>query len=121
MDKYIRYDWEYQLAICISCEIGLPSDWVLRHIRKEHKEMWKVHRKELEEYVEGLILLPLKELEHPTTLRDKIEGITVKDEWVCGWHGCVVVGVSKDWVQTHCREKHGKAAAGEKCLYVGRI
>jgi hypothetical protein len=24
MDRYIRYDWEYQLAICVSCETGLP-------------------------------------------------------------------------------------------------
>jgi hypothetical protein len=121
MERYIRYDWEYQLAICVSCETGLPGGWVLRHIRKDHKETWKAHRKDLEEFVEGLTLLPPQELEHPTMLREKVDGITVKDGWVCGWHGCVAAGVSKHWVQRHCRERHGKAAVGEKCLYKGRI
>ena len=121
MARYIRYDFEHHLAICISCESGLPSGWVLRHFRKEHKETWKEHRPEVEKYVEGLTLLPPKELKHPTTIRAKVDGITVKEGWICGWHGCVVAGVSKDWVQTHCREKHGKAAAGEKCVYKGKI
>jgi hypothetical protein len=121
MDLYIRYDWEYQLAICVSCETGVPGGYVLRHIRTQHKETWKAHCKELKEYVEGLTLLPPKELGHPTTLCEKVVGIGVKDGWICGWQGCAVAGVSKDWVQTHCRETHGKAAVGERCWHEGRI
>jgi hypothetical protein len=121
MDRYIRYDWEYQLAICVSCGTGLPGGHVLRHIGKEHKETWKAHRKELEKYIKSLTLMPPKELGHPTTVCEKVEGIIVKDGWVCGWRGCTIAGVSKDWVQTHCRETHGRAAAAERCLYKGRI
>jgi hypothetical protein len=65
MDRYIQYNWEYQLAICVSCETGLPGGHVLRHIGKEHKETWKAHGKELEKYIKSLTLTPPKELGHP--------------------------------------------------------
>jgi hypothetical protein len=76
--------------------MGSPSSYVLHHISEGHKETWKAHCRELKEHVEGLTLLLLRELQHPTSPCEKVNMIAVKDGWVCGWHGCIVVGVSKD-------------------------
>jgi hypothetical protein len=121
MEQYIRYDMEYQLAICVACKSGLPSGNVLRHMSEEHKETWKVHRVELKEYIARLRLLPPNRLERPTNICEAVEGIAVKDGWICGWQGCTVAGVSRDWIVKHCQKDHGKEAAGEKSWYEGRI
>jgi Orsellinic acid/F9775 biosynthesis cluster protein D len=121
MERYIQYNDEYELAICVACQTGLPNGYVLRHMSEQHKETWKAFQKELREYVGGLSLLPPKELKYPIGPCERVEAISVKDGWICGWHGCIEGAVTKKWVETHCRNNHGKEAAGEKCWYQGRI
>src|SRR5580698_5725241 len=121
MERYIRYDAEYELSICVTCESGLPSTRVLRHMSEDHKETWRAHRKELKTYVDGLTLVPPHELEFPTGVGEVVEGIASKDSWICGWQGCMVAGVSRDWVVKHCVKTHGKEEAKEKKVYEGRI
>jgi hypothetical protein len=31
--QYLRYDGEYNLAICIKCEYALPSEWIAPHFK----------------------------------------------------------------------------------------
>ena len=35
--QYLRYDGEYNLAVCIKCEYGLPREWIASHFKKVHK------------------------------------------------------------------------------------
>jgi hypothetical protein len=121
MERYLRYNAEYELAICVACESGLPSTGVLRHMSEEHKETWRAHRKELKTYVDGLTLVPPHELEFPTGVCEVVEGIASKDGWICGWQGCMVAGANRDWVVKHCVKAHGKEAAKEKKAYEGRV
>jgi hypothetical protein len=37
MDKYLRFDKEFGVAICIACESGVEE----RHFANRHKETWK--------------------------------------------------------------------------------
>jgi hypothetical protein len=121
MERYLRYDAQYELAVCVACESGLPSTRVLRHMREDHNETWKAHREELKIYVGGMTLVPTNALQSPVGVCEAVEGIAVKDGWICGWEGCTVAGVSRDWVVKHCGNAHGKEAANAKKAYKGRI
>jgi hypothetical protein len=35
--QYLRYDGEYNLAVCIECEYALPLEWIAPHFKKVHK------------------------------------------------------------------------------------
>ena len=35
--QYLRYDGEYNLAICIKCEHALPQEWIAPHFKNSHK------------------------------------------------------------------------------------
>jgi len=40
--QYLKYDGEYNLAICIECRYALPLEWIHNHFKKSHKV--KVYR-----------------------------------------------------------------------------
>src|SRR5271170_8420804 len=112
MNHIILYDHEFQLVICTVCKMRLPNGRVLRHVSEEHKETWKARREELKTFVGGLFLFSPAELETPTEKHERVEGIEVKDGWICGWRGCTVSGMHKKWVQEHSRKQHGIDAVG---------
>jgi hypothetical protein len=31
--QYLRYDGEYNLAVCIQCKYALPSEWIAPHFK----------------------------------------------------------------------------------------
>jgi hypothetical protein len=33
----LKYDGEYNLAVCIKCEYALPREWIAPHFKKIHK------------------------------------------------------------------------------------
>ena len=33
----LRYDGEYNLAVCTKCEYGLPQEWIVPHFKNIHK------------------------------------------------------------------------------------
>jgi hypothetical protein len=35
--KSLRYDGEYNLAVCIDCEYALPLEWIKKHFVDRHK------------------------------------------------------------------------------------
>jgi hypothetical protein len=35
--QYLRYDGEYNLAVCIECKYALPLEWIHNHFKKSHK------------------------------------------------------------------------------------
>jgi len=35
--QYLRYDGEYNLAVCIKCEHALPQEWIAPHFKNSHK------------------------------------------------------------------------------------
>ena len=35
--QYLRYDGNYDLAVCIECEYGLPLEWIAPHFKNIHK------------------------------------------------------------------------------------
>ena len=35
--QYLRYDGEYNSAICIECEYALPREWIAPHFKRIHK------------------------------------------------------------------------------------
>jgi hypothetical protein len=121
MDQYVKINFEFQLAICVCCGLGVPKDYLLRHFRDKHKDTWKSHRQELIKFAEGSRSILTDDLEHPTEKREPVEWLKVKDGWTCGWQGCTVSGVDRRWVLTHCRKTHGEAAAESKPWYPSRI
>jgi len=37
LGQYLRYDGQYNLAICVECKYGLPLEWIHNHFKKVHK------------------------------------------------------------------------------------
>jgi len=35
--EYLRYDGEYNLAVCMDCKYALPREWIHKHFRDCHK------------------------------------------------------------------------------------
>jgi len=35
--QYLRYDSDYNLAVCIQCEHALPREWIAPHFKNSHK------------------------------------------------------------------------------------
>jgi len=121
MQRYIKYDIEFGLAICVACQSGIPADHVLRHFRMYHKPTWKEHRKALTEYVATLRLTATKDLYYPEEIREAVDGLKIKDGWSCGEDGCTTCGISDKYVENHCRNEHGKNAVQRKAWYECRM
>jgi Orsellinic acid/F9775 biosynthesis cluster protein D len=79
MEAYVRHNPEFNLAICVTCQSGLPPNGVLRHVRKHHNATWVGNKKSLEEHVERMVLAARANLEYPEGAREAIEGIEIKD------------------------------------------
>jgi len=114
MEVYITYNSEFQLAICVSCKCGLPSNHVSRHMSRYHTATWKAHRSELRKYVQGLTLKPTSELSHPATLQTAIPGLAIKEGWCCGEENCLFCSISAKHIENHCRTRHGSQAAKKR-------
>jgi hypothetical protein len=123
MDKYIQHDWEFKLAICVTCQVGLPTprEQVLRHFQAHHKETWKKHRDELKDHVWSMALVEKRELHSPTGIRSAIDHLEVKDGWSCRAEGCCFMSVSKKYVMDHCRKEHAKEVAATKPWFQCRM
>ena len=35
--QHLRYDDNYNIAVCTKCEYGLPREWIEPHFKKAHK------------------------------------------------------------------------------------
>ena len=35
--QHLRYDGNYNIAVCTKCEYGLPREWIAPHFKKAHK------------------------------------------------------------------------------------
>jgi len=35
--QYLKYDSDYNLAVCIECKYALPLEWIHNHFKKSHK------------------------------------------------------------------------------------
>jgi hypothetical protein len=114
MERYIKHNSEFGLAICIDCQSGVPKNFVQRHFRTWHKETWRAHKKELTEWVSDMTLVETGQLYDPETIREPICGIAIKDGWACEEDDCTVCGVSEKYVENHCRDIHGREAVTAK-------
>jgi Orsellinic acid/F9775 biosynthesis cluster protein D len=94
MERYLRYNDEFHLAICQACRVGLPANNVLRHIRMHHSSTWTLHKKLLKTYVKALNLISLEELAtiQPDGIRDPIPGINVTSGWCYPLFEAVLTG-----------------------------
>jgi Orsellinic acid/F9775 biosynthesis cluster protein D len=120
MERYLRYNDEFHLAICQACRVGLPANNVLRHIRMHHSSTWTLHKKLLKTYVKALNLISLEELAtiQPDGIRDPIPGINVTSGWCCdGDDNCMVAGASEKYLRQHAQKVHGWTAQKEKCWF----
>jgi len=114
MEEYIRYNEEFGLAICKSCQAGISSSDPARHFRRNHPETWKKHRKPLLIFLHGMTLTPTEQLMEPTSWRKPIDGLKVNSGWGCGEDGCKYYATSKKRIENHCRETHGTDAFQRK-------
>jgi len=117
MDSYLKYNPDFQLAICTSCQHGIPSNYVLRHFKKHHKATWKTHRVALKKYVEGLVLSAVDMLQWPNSVRVPIDGLKVKEGWSCGEGNCSFCSTSREWIEKHCRSEHGSDSVKQKAWF----
>ena len=119
MDRYLIYNAEFKLMICRTCQVGLPSGNILRHIRMHHQETWKAHKPALKTHVENLDLAPLQSLTdaQPDGVREPIEGIKIVGGWCCSEESCQVAGISEQYVRKHAQKLHGWKATTEKIWF----
>jgi Orsellinic acid/F9775 biosynthesis cluster protein D len=121
MDRYIKHNSEFGLAICVMCRSGIPKDYLLRHFWRNHGATWKECKKALTAYVASLNLAATADLQCPEGVRSPIDGLEVKDGWACEWEDCTVCSISEEYVEKHCRKTHGKEAVKSKPWYSCRL
>jgi len=114
MEQYIRYNAEFRLAICKSCQTGISSIDPGRHFQRNHPETWQEHRKPLLTFLRGMILTPTEALHEPMAWREPIDGLKVNNGWGCGEDDCTYYTTSKKHIENHCPEKHGTDAFKQK-------
>jgi hypothetical protein len=121
MEKYIGYNTEFKLAICVACRSGIPAGYVLRHFRTYHSDTWNEHKKALQQYIAGMALVATSNLATPEGIHEVVQGVEIKTGWSCGEVGCGICGISEKYIENHCRTAHGKEAAREKAWYQCRM
>jgi hypothetical protein len=77
MERYIKHNSEFGLAICVTCRSGIPKDYLLRHFWRNHGATWKECKKALTAYVAGLNLTATADLQCPEGVRSPIDGLTL--------------------------------------------
>jgi len=123
MQRYIQFNSEFGLAICVQCRTGIPKGYLMHHFHSHHKPTRKEHQKVLTEFL--VLLSPCEEttdLKYPEEVREPMDRLEIRDGWACREAGCSVCGTSEEYVQKHCRHVHGVTAAqGKKEWYPCQI
>jgi Orsellinic acid/F9775 biosynthesis cluster protein D len=121
MDRYLKYNSEFGLAICVTCQCGIPSTYIAKHFRLYHKSIWKKNKKKIEQRITEMELVATDDLEYPDMIREAIDGLEIKDGWSCGEDECPMCGISEKYIENHCRTEHGREAAQRKLWYQCRM
>ena len=121
MHRYIKYEEEFRVAICVSCRIAVPSTFILRHFSEKHKDVWKLHRAELKKHIGGMKLSTMEQVKSVEGSREPIPGLEVTEGWICGEDDCSFCTVSEKYMKAHFRSKHGVGVMETKTWYKGRI
>ena len=117
MDSYLKYNSEFQLAICISCQCGIPSKRLMRHFSERHKATWKSHRAEPKKDIASLTLVPPDSLQHPESIHKPIDGLKIKTGWCCAEDQCCFCSTSRECMEKHYRAKHTPDATKQKAWF----
>ena len=121
MERYLQYNREFRLGICITCKVSIPLNCLQKYFRIHHKSTWFENRDKLRKYSNDLDLCEKDELQHPSVKRDAIQGLEIKEGWCCGENGCMYVSVSIKHVKNHCRLIHGVEARQRKSWFNCRM
>src|ERR1700739_661576 len=121
MERYLKYNSEFGLAICITCQCGIPANYIPKHFRLYHRATWNENKKEIEKWIMRKELISTNDLDYPDGIREEVEGLKIQEGWSCGEDGCHVCGISKKYIENHCRTTHGKEAAQRKLWYECRM
>jgi len=119
MDHHLIYNGEFKLTICRTCQVGLPSGNILRHLRMHHQETWRAHKRVLEKHVKKLDLASLQDLidAQPDEVREPIQGIKIVAGWCCSEESCRVASISEQYLRKHAQKLHGWTANTEKIWF----
>jgi hypothetical protein len=84
---------------------------VVRHFAENHKETWKLHRKELKAHIMAMSLARKEDVlaiyPEPYDVREPVAGIAVLDGWSCDQDGCLHISTDDVTLSQHCRVAHG--------------
>ena len=62
-------------------------------------------------------LVATKDLVPPEEIYETIDGLEIKDGWICGEEGCDVCSISEKYIENHCRKDHGNEAVHANAWY----
>lgn len=121
MNMYIKYNSEFRMAVCCTCQVGLPPAYVLRHLKLYHGATWKAHKDELKRHIEGWDLVSVEGLAHPNGTRQPVSGLKVVSGWCCEAEDCTAASISEKYVRKHVQKTHGWTDQGEKMWFACQL
>jgi Orsellinic acid/F9775 biosynthesis cluster protein D len=118
IEQHLLYVPRYRVVVCLACKYCIRPNGAYEHLRRWHKDLARVVRKELEDYCAELDLAAMEDVVNPI---DKvvIDGLKLHYGNKCKLDGCNylcakesmavsharghgwVLGKSKTWVKTH--------------------
>jgi Orsellinic acid/F9775 biosynthesis cluster protein D len=105
INRYLRYDKEFKVLICLSCQYCLTPSGVERHFRNQHGVIPINIRKELVQFSKDLPVVEAKDVQMPSIEIEAIAGLKVITGVLC--HVCGALYGTPMSMEIHCRERHG--------------
>jgi hypothetical protein len=105
VNRYLRYEAEFKVLICLHCQYCLAHNGVENHFRRLHAWIPIEVRKGLVEYSKGLTIVDAKATQTPSIEINAIEGLKVIKGIVC--NSCGMAFGSITTMKNHCWQIHG--------------
>ena len=118
MDQYVLYNTQYQIIICRQHGYAIQPSNVTRHFRQHHKTTSWETRQEIAQYIQGLSLCQLEEIESPEDGGNPIHGLTIMKGSQCTYEGCMEKGAITS-IKRHCQSVH-KWTEGDNIMWMNQ-
>jgi hypothetical protein len=105
IDCYLRYDTEFKVLICLSCQHCLTRLGVEKHFQRCHRVVPINVRKQLVRFSEGLAIVEPKDVRMPLIEIKPIAGLKVVEGVICDVCGSLYGTVPS--MEIHCWKEHG--------------
>jgi len=105
MEEYLIHKDDYGVVICRQHHYAIPPNWISRHFQENHQAIPLQRRKEIEECVALLNLLPPSQIQLPSDTIP-INGLSVHNGLKCLYEGCNELKGTTESMRKHCQRAH---------------